>query len=86
MKKAVIAITLFDMVFILILSIAGTVGGMFGDIAYYFAFIIPLLLAFLYVKKNRNEETRPEAMRLSVNGKSLIFTLPVIAPFIAVIA
>ena len=85
MKKAVIAITLFDMVFLLVLSIAGSIDGIFGEIAYYFSFIIPLILALLYVKKANEDEIKPSAPRIFPDANSVLYSLPVIAPFIAVV-
>ena len=85
MKKAVMAITFFDMVFLLVLSAAGSIGGTFGEIAYYFAFIIPLFLAFLYVRKNTDEEARPEPLKILPDAKSVAYTLPAVAPFIAIV-
>ncbi len=85
MKKPVTAIVLFDTVFLLLLSVAGSIGGAFGDIAYYFAFIIPLLLAFLYVKSCKYQEEKPIPLKLLPDVKSFSYALPLIVPFIAIV-
>lgn len=85
MKKCQTAITLFDTVFLLVLSISGSIGGVFGDVVYYFAFVIPIFLAFLYVKKSKDEEAQPVLLKVLPDGKSIGFSLPLIAPFIAIV-
>ena len=85
MKKAITAITFFDTVFLLLLAISGTVGGAFGSVAYYFAFIVPVLLAFLFVKNDKDGEERPVPLKISPDAKSALFSLPLAAPFIALI-
>lgn len=85
MKKAVLAITFFDMLFLVILSVAGMIGGTVGGALYYFAFLIPLCFAFAYVKSTRNDDIKPQLVKLLPDKKSISYTLPIIAPFIAAV-
>jgi len=47
MKKALIYLTLTDLVFLLILSLSSFFEGITGRILYYSAFVIPLVLALV---------------------------------------
>ena len=84
MKKAMTAICCFDIVFLFLLSLAGSIDGIFGDIIYYLAFIVPIFLAFIYLRSNKSEEA-PILLKVLPDGKSLKFALPLIAPFIFII-
>ncbi len=84
MKKAITAITLFDLVFMLLLSVSGSVGGVFGNIIYYLAFVIPIFLAFIYLR-GRDYEANPTPLKLLPDLKSIVYTLPLIAPFISAV-
>lgn len=85
MRKAITAITFFDMVFLLVLSISGSIGGVAGNIVYYFAFIIPGFLAVLYFKSAGNEEIKPTLLKLLPDRKTILSTLPLVAPFIGIV-
>ena len=85
MKKAMTAICCFDIVFLFLLSLAGSIDGIFGDIIYYLAFIVPIFLAFIYLRSNKSEDSAPTLLKVLPDGKSLKFTLPLIAPFIFII-
>ena len=85
MKKAITAITFIDIVFLLLLSVSGNVKGIFGDIIYYFAFAVPVLLAFIYLKRNEDDEAKPVLLRILPDKRSLKYALPLIAPFILIV-
>lgn len=85
MKKTVTAITFFDIVFLFVLSVSGSIDGIIGDIIYYFAFIVPVFLAFLYLKSNKDEESKPVLLKVLPNKKSIGYSLPLVAPFIAIV-
>ena len=85
MKKAVVAITFFDLVFMFLLSLSGSLGGIFGNIAYYLSFFIPVFLAYFYLKFEGDSEKPPAMLKLLPDGKSLCYTLPLVAPFISVV-
>ena len=82
MKKAVTALVLFDSLFIVLLAVAGSIPGIFGDVFYYFAFIAPLFLAFSYIKGSLRDEEPPRLLSLLPTKKSLFYLLPLIAPFV----
>ncbi len=85
MKKAITAITFFDIVFLLLLSASGSIDGIFGDIIYYFAFAAPLFIAFVYLKSNKDEEAKPVLLKVLPDGKALSYAAPLIAPFIVIV-
>ncbi len=85
MKKAITAITFFDIVFIFLLSVSGSIDGALGDIMYYFAFIVPVFLAFLYLKGNKDEKSKPFMLKLLPRAKDLRYSLPLVAPFVLIV-
>ena len=85
MKRAVRAVVFFDLIFMLMLSIAGSIGGYVGNAFYYSAFILPLFLAFLFLRSNKDSDVRFEPLGVLPDLKSLGFTLPLIFPFIALV-
>ena len=85
MRKAISAITFFDVVFLLMLSVTGNIGGTIGNIIYYLAFIVPLFFASVFLRNNKDDEVKPEPPRLLPDLKSLGFALPLVFPFIAAV-
>ena len=76
MKKALIYISLFDMIFILLLSLSAS----FGTVFYYFAFTVPVLL---FIAIRRSVVTEP--LNIKPTGESLALTLPTVAPTVAIV-
>ena len=85
MKKAITAITFFDIVFLLLLSVSGSIGGIAGNVIYYFAFAVPIFLGIVFLRCNKDEEAKPVLLKILPDGKSFGYTLPVIAPFISLV-
>ena len=48
MTEAIKATTFMNLIFIIFLMLSGTVGGLFGEVIYYLAFMIPIALG-IYV-------------------------------------
>ena len=82
MKKSLTYIIFCDLIFVLLLTVAGTVGGIFGDAVYYLAFIIPISLALGFVKVG---EVRFDPPKLRISAENMLLTLPVTAPTLALI-
>ncbi len=56
MKKAIIFITGIDLFFILLIGIAGLFQGVAGDLLHYLAFILPIFIGFIFVRREKGEE------------------------------
>ena len=85
MKKAITAITFLDVVFLLLLSVSGSIAGAVGDVLYYFAFALPVLLGVVYSRRNKDEEAEPVLLKVLPDRKSVGYALPIIVPFICVV-
>lgn len=86
MKKAISAVTFFNLVFILVLSLSGSIKGWCGDVLYYLAYLIPVCFSFLYIKKWEKDEIKPQPPGLLPDGKSVVYALPFVFPFILIVA
>ncbi len=80
-QRAVNLITVFDVIFLLFLSLSGGSRGVIGTVLYYLAFIIPLAAAFLL--RERGEQS--ELLSLFSPKGTLKFTLPIAAPLIGLV-
>lgn len=91
MTEAVKILTFVDLMFIILLMLSGTVGGYAGEIVYYLAFVLPILVGFyasLPLKRKREEISevaeKPDNLLLfNLNSGKMI--LPLIVPFVTVI-
>ena len=91
MTEAIKATTFMNLIFIIFLMLSGTVGGLFGEVIYYLAFMIPIALG-IYVasglKIKREEEAgvrEPSDRHLSFSLEKGVRLLPVISPSVALI-
>ena len=91
MTESVKVLTFVNLAFIIILMLSGTIGGYAGEIVYYLAFVLPILIGFyasLTLKRKREEiagvaEAPDKLFYFDLDrGKKLI---PVATPFVAVI-
>ena len=82
MRRALTHRALFDLIFILILSLSSFFGAIAGEIVYYLAFVVPVVLAF-GLRKNAGVEIRPP--RFSMSGKNIALTIPTIPITLALI-
>ena len=80
MNKSLKNITFLALSSVLLLAVAGIVGGLFGKIVYYLAFIIPVLL---YAVRFRKDGARP--LKLYTDRGQIKLLLPLIVPSIVVI-
>lgn len=92
MTEAVKILTLIDIVFVLLLGISSSIGGIFGEImSGYVAFVLPILIGFyasLRLKAKREAEAGvAEEYRnlFSLNKDGFKWLLPLIAPAVAVV-
>lgn len=91
MSEAIKAVTFMNLIFVIFLMLSGTVGGLFGELVYYLAFLIPIALGF-YVSsglKIKREEiagvSEPPERILSFDIKKGRAILPLIFPSVTVI-
>ncbi len=82
MQGALNLLTVLYMLFILTLSLSGTAAGALGTALYYIAFILPVLAAFI-AKGIKSKSISPKS--LLPNKKTLSYTLPFAAPFLAAV-
>lgn len=85
MKKSITAITFLDVVFLLLLSVSGVIGGTAGSVLYYFAFALPVLLGAVYSRRNKDEEAGRVLLKILPDRKSVGYALPIIVPFICTV-
>ena len=91
MKFSIKLIALVDLIFILLLSLSGSFSGILGEVAYILSFVISFLIgaAFLPKLKREREEAKglceEERLYLSIDKNSILRSLPLIAPMVAVI-
>ena len=71
-----------NFIFILLLSISGSFGGIISDILYYLSFVIPTALAFA-IKRRLGIEIKPP--RVTISGENLGITLAVLSPSLSLI-
>ena len=83
MKKALIYLTLTDLVFLLILSLSSFFEGITGRILYYSAFLIPLVLALVIKRFDKDGKLTPP--RLTIDKEGTVLTLPAVMPTIALV-
>ncbi len=77
MKSAITYVVFADLIFILLLSVSGLIGGTVSDIIYILAFILPTGL-ILGISKRSKMEIAPPPLKLS--RRSTLSFLPTVAP------
>ena len=82
MKKPLIYILFFDLIFVFFLSVSGSLGGILGKTFYYIAFLLPIALALLTLK---SKAVVAYPIKLNISRKDLELTLPCIAPLLALV-
>ena len=92
MTEAVKILALIDIIFVILLAIAGSLGGVLGEITYsYLAFIVPIAIGFyasLRLKAKREAEAgvAEEYKNLfSIDVGRIKKLLPLIAPSVAIV-
>lgn len=91
MTEAIKIVTFVDIVFIIILVLSGMLPGLFGELIYYCAFLVPITIGFFSSKglKLKREQlagvAEPPESLLFFDKKRLAYLLPLIAPSILII-
>ncbi len=82
MKKAVIALTVADLSFIIILAVSGLFSGIVENIVYIASFIVPFSLTLFYA---RREKMLNERIGFGISGEGVSISLSFLMPSLAVI-
>jgi membrane protease YdiL (CAAX protease family) len=82
MKRALTYVSLLDLIFIAALSFSALADGIFGELIYYLAFLLPIAIAFC-LKRSTDADFYP--IKLKISRKNLLLTLPAIAPTLALV-
>ncbi len=78
MKKALVYISLADVLFVLMLAISGFFAFPLNKIVYYSAYILPFACVFFLAKKDKDIDTSP--LGLGVSKDTVTLTLPLAVP------
>lgn len=83
MKSAVKAISIINLLFVVLLMISGFFSGAVGEILYYASFLIPLLLFF---GTGKRLGIRMNTLKFGINADSLVKTLLISSPTVLLLA
>ena len=81
MKKALLYIAFFDLLFLTLIFVSGLFSGIAGKAVYYLAFILPLAAAGIV----KHREADFSLTKFKISPENLLLTLPAVAPTLAVI-
>ena len=91
MSEAVKAVTLIDIIFVVMLVLSGSFGTAVGDVIYYSAFLITVALGFAISEKlkYKREEIKgvaePLATHLTLDKERVGLLIPLVAPTVLLI-
>ncbi len=91
MTEAVKIITFIDIIFVILLMLSGTVGGIVGEVVYYLAFILPIAAGFYSSKglQLKREEiagvAEPDEKLLGFRREDAVRFIPLIAPTVMIV-
>ncbi len=82
MKRALLYITVTDLLFILLLALSGMLSGALGRAVYYLAFLLPFVFAFLSMKR---AGLPAHELTLKISGEDALLSLSLLAPTLGAI-
>ena len=91
MKKALKIVSFIDVIFLLVLMLAGSLSGALSGVVYYLAFLVPVVIGFYYSRelKVEREEERGFAEAVDkyfhLEKQSIMDLLPLISPAVLLI-
>ena len=89
MRHALSLTMLIDLIFIMLLSVSGSVSGWLSELLYFVAFLLPFAVGILGVRSIERNENRDFISGLSgvltPTKKQVRLTLPIVFPTVAVI-
>lgn len=80
-----------DLLFLFLLLLSGATDGAIGDVIYYLAFLVPILIGFYFIcapedKNEATENTLKAALSdFKISKRGAILSLPIVFPAISVI-
>ena len=85
MKKAIDTLVVSNLLFILLLSLAGSFSGVLGELLYYLSFALPVTLALLLWSKKEKGLFSRACSAFGIKRENVLFTLPLVMPAVAII-
>jgi len=91
MTEAIKIVTFINVLFIILLMLSGTIGGILGEIVYYLAFFVPIAVGFYSSKglKYKREEiagvSEPREKLLDLKLEDIKKLLPLTAPTVTAV-
>ena len=91
MTEALKVVTLINIMFIALLMLSGSLGTLAGEVAYYIAFVVPVLIGFYAAKdlQYKREEIagiaeKPDRL-MSLDCKRVGTLIPLVTPVVAIV-
>ena len=86
MKREIAFITFLDILFLLLLSFSGSTSGVFSEILYYIAFILPIALGLRFVKITASAESSEcSALGIKMTKSDSLKFIPLVFPVITAV-
>lgn len=82
MRNALKYLVAFDLIFVVALAISGMLEGVISEIIYYLAFLVPICLSLLLLRREGREETRS---LFRITGKNLALSSLTFMPAVLII-
>lgn len=82
MRRALSYVVFLDLLFILFLAASASFTGVLGELIYYLAFLLPILIGVLLIYK-KSDESHPLSLKLG--RQDIIFTAILTAPTLALV-
>lgn len=75
MKKAVSSLVIADLLFVALLALSGSLEGLFSELVYYLAFILPAVFLLIYIRLEKEGVT---PLKIGVSKESALLSLPIL--------